>query len=282
MNDPAPDITLAVVSGPCDDGSCETARDDGVATMKQEVEWFDTAASPSDEPEPTPVFEADAEAQELDSTPPAESCPVLLPTENAALASEATPTPSPPPREEVANVDGPAGVAKAESRFRAGPALLGVLFVINAGLVAGLVALRREEHQARAPIAAMSVDVKEIRSQQAETRVELEETRVRLDKQALALTQTMESVAATERRQKEAEREAKEHAAREAKEMAALTARMNHVERRVDDEVYTIEEAVKIIDMVQGRTANQVQPTLPPAVRSPPAEAKSGSRQTAH
>ena len=176
------------------------------------------------------------------SAPPIRSAPPPLPVVSEPPAPEvhaepaAAPTPAPARRSRVYYV-------------------VAALFVVNAALVAGAVRMHLEVKRAHAPIAAMSADVtdlqadqaavhqrlEESRSQLEETRTRLEETRTRLDEQASAL-------AATAQRQKDADREAHEREAHDARELAALTARVN----RTDRHTYKLDEAIKLIDLVQG------------------------------
>jgi hypothetical protein len=208
------------------------------------------------------------------SRPPrARSSPPVEPT-GAAMASVAPaasatrPTPSEAPPAADAALHG----LPARWKPRRTQALLAALFVLNALVVAGLFGLRYEGRRARLPIAALSSDVRGLHEEQAgasakldetrakldETRAKVDETRLRLDEQASILADTMSTVAATVQRQKDADREAREHEARERAEMAALASRLNRVEKRT----YKLNEAIKLIDLVQGR------PTPPP----PPGE----------
>lgn len=153
----------------------------------------------------------------------------------------------------------------------------------NVGLGAGLASLRHDERQARAPVAALSADVKAIHATETETHAELEDTRTRLTEQEATLAKTIERLDATEQRQRDAERSAKEHADREAKELAALSARMGNVERKVDFSVHNVDDALKILDLAQGKatrpagSADVEPPSTPKALpkheHAPPPEA---------
>jgi peptidoglycan hydrolase CwlO-like protein len=134
--------------------------------------------------------------------------------------------------------------------------------VLNAALVAGAVRLHLEVRHATVPIAAISVDVKELKADQAgvhakleESRAQLDDARYRLDEQRIRIDEQATALAATAQQQKDAEHEAREHEAREARDLAALTARMNRSDRRA----YKLDEAIQLIDLVQGRSA-----TAPP------------------
>jgi peptidoglycan hydrolase CwlO-like protein len=130
--------------------------------------------------------------------------------------------------------------------------------VLNAALVAGAVRLHLEVRHATVPIAAISVDVKDLKADQAgvhakleESRAQLDDARFRLDEQRIRLDEQAAALATTAQQQKDAERDAREHEAREARDLAALTARMNRSDRRA----YKLDEAIQLIDLVQGGPA---------------------------
>ncbi len=182
-------------------------------------------------------------------------------TSVATAVSEATlpaasPAPSAPP---VRTAPPPLPVpASTPSRLLRVHYVVAGLFVLNAALVAGAVRLHLETKRTRAPIAAMSAEVSELRADQAgvqmkfeEGRAQLDETRIRLDETRARLDEQAHLLAATAQRQKDDEHEAREHEAREARELAALSARVS----RTDRHTYKLAEAIKLIDMVQGHAA---------------------------
>jgi outer membrane murein-binding lipoprotein Lpp len=140
--------------------------------------------------------------------------------------------------------------------------VVAALFVVNAALVAGAIRLHLVVKRDHAPIAAMSAEVTELQADQAgvhvkleESRAQLEATRTRLEETRTRLDEQATALAAAEQRQKDAERDARERDARDARELAALNARVN----RTDRHAYKLDEAIKLIDLVQGR------PSAPPS-----------------
>lgn len=225
-----------------------------------------------------PVFDISAEATLVTST----SMPAASPEAAIAVSQEAPVLPPPLPslvETQEPPVAKPSAAAAPPGRARAPRWVVAAIVVSNAALAGGLLGLRREEHQARAPVAAMSVEVQALASQQSETRAKLEDTRHRLDQQADALAKTMETVAANEEQRKQGERAAAEQSARHAKDMAALAARVNRVERTVEDDLYTVEEAIRIIQTVRPAAAALApsggrEDAKPKAEVKPPREVK--------
>ncbi|MFO0737775.1 MAG: helix-hairpin-helix domain-containing protein [Labilithrix sp.] len=215
------------------------------------------------------VVQATSQTMSVHAPEPApEPAPPLPPS-----AAEPEPKPSVPP---------PAPVDRSPRRFGLRSIVVPAIVMANVGLGVGLASLRQDERQARAPVAALSADVKAIRATEKETHAELEDTRTRLDEQEATLAKTIERLDATEQRQRDAERAAKEHADRDAKELAALSARMGNVERKVDFSVHNVDDALKILDLAQGKPARpagsaDVPPPSPKATpkpdHAPPAEA---------
>ncbi len=179
----------------------------------------------------------------------------------------------------------PAAAHLPRARSRMVPLFLGLVLLLNAGLLAGMLLLRRESRRAVASVPAISVDVKDLRDGHAdtrgkldETRKELEETRARLEETRGAvsrhesvLTTTVETVNATVQRQKVADREAREREARETRELAILAARVTVVEKRADEAfTMSLKNAMQVVDAVQGR---------PAAPEMPKKDAPSGHRE---
>ncbi len=143
---------------------------------------------------------------------------------------------------------------------------MGLLCLINIGVIAALVTIRIESRQIREPVAELSVEVGRLSGEQAdmrghldatratldENRAKLDETRTKLDKQGTVLATTVETVAANAQHQTELETEAKEREAREARAIASMEGRLNHVEKRVRD-AYSLSEALSLIDAEQGK-----------------------------
>jgi hypothetical protein len=200
---------------------------------------------------PSLVFDGDAHPSMIASMP-VESEPTDDETvEHSEAASQHIQLAPPPEPAHAASEDAPAPAPKR--KLGGSGMVVGILAALNIGVIGGLISVKQEVPRASsAPIASISAEVKELQTQHAETQAKLEETRVRVDKQGASIAKAMDAVAATDERQKNAERDAKEQAAKEAKELAAFSTRLRQVERKVDDEVYTIEEAVKIVDMVHG------------------------------
>ena len=195
-----------------------------------------------------------AEVAVARSTPPAASGPPPLPAPDETLPADARTVSLPPPPTDTPEPT-TAALATAAPRSRLRYVVAG-LFILNALLVGGAVRVYLEVKRARSPVAAISAAVTDLQSDQArvqmrleesrtaldETRIRLEETRARLDEQAHAL-------AVTTQHQKNAEREAHEHEERAERELAALSARV----RRTEGRTFKLDEALKLIDMAQGR-----------------------------
>lgn len=164
---------------------------------------------------------------------------------------KAKPEPKPEPASVVPPTVKSPAPAPAQPAKRAGFSKLAIILVVlaNAGLGAGLASLHRNEQRAREPVAKISSEVTTLQATQTETSA-------RLDEQELKLTKTIERLDATEKRQAQAERAAKEHAEHEAKELAALSARVGNAERKVDFEVHRIDDALKIVDLAQPRATH--------------------------
>lgn len=168
-------------------------------------------------------------------------------SQTVRIGSAPPPPPAPSPTEHAE------AAAPAEPRARrVGFQTIALVTVvaINVGLGAGIASLRHDERETRAPIAAMSAGMTTLQSSQAQADRRLKETRSRLDEHDALLHKTIERLNATEERQREARREARERAERETKELAALTARLGSVERKVDMEVRNVDEALKIINLL--------------------------------
>ena len=181
-----------------------------------------------------------------------------LPAEHAAAASEDRVRSGPPPLPVSVESEPPAASvpsravsvpAPAPSRRPRVYAVVAVLFVFNAALVAGAIRLHLEVKGERGPMAAVSAEVTRLQADQVgvhakldEARAQIEETRARLDEQTSAVTETAQ-------RQKDAEHDARERDARDARELAALSARVS----RTDRHTYKLDEAIKLIDLVEHR-----------------------------
>ncbi len=219
---------------------------------------------------PDPSIFADDQALATsysDETPVFDESAAALPTSTPMLAVEAIPatalavsqtalvvpssSASAPSTDRSVDDEAEPPAPPVRSRPKAPRWLVGAIIISNAALAGGLFGLRREEQQARAPVAAMSVEVKSLHSQQNDMQAQLEDTRHRLDQQASTLAKTVQSVAAVEERQQQAERAAADSSARQAKEVTVLTQRVNRLEHTVDEELYTVEEAIKIIQSVR-------------------------------
>jgi hypothetical protein len=200
---------------------------------------------------PSSVFDGDAHPSMIASMP-VESGPTTdEPIERSEAASQHIQLAPPLEPSHAPSEDAPASAPKR--KLGGSGMVVGILAALNIGVIGGLISVKQEVPRASAaPIASISAEVKELQTQHAETQAKLEETRVRVEKQGASIAKAMDAVAATDERQRNAERDAKEQAAKEAKELAAFANRLRQVERKVDDEVYTIEEAVKIVDMVHG------------------------------
>ncbi len=144
--------------------------------------------------------------------------------------------------------------------------VMGLLALVNIGVIAALVTIRIENRQMREPVAELSVEVGRLSVEQAdmrghldatratldESRAKVDETRAKVDRQAGVLATTVETVAANAQHQTELENEAKEREAREARAIASMDGRLNHVEKRVRD-AYSLSEALSLIDAEQGK-----------------------------
>lgn len=268
--------------------AAEDSSADAAFSSETEGAWFDRGHDANEEPRFDSANPDDeGRTTDIDVN---ESGVVLLPnapSEAAEQPPRERSIPAPRAEERAASLRPAAHVEASPKRWPL-TLLVGVVLLVNIALASAMVTLRAEAHKSREPVAALSTDVKELHDQQKdlheqqdENRAQINETKSRLDKQAAELAKTAQSVAAAVRRQDEAEREAKELAAREARDVAALTARMGRVERTVEDSVYTVEEAVKIIDMAQHRSTPSLHIPSSPADSAPlPAEgeAKPASR----
>ncbi|HVH40962.1 MAG TPA: hypothetical protein VM925_01425, partial [Labilithrix sp.] len=229
-------------------------KGDDVFTSATEGAWFDAAK----DAESPPVFET-CGAGKVGAGH--ESGVISLPGTVSEAADQAGPEPvaSKPESPTAPQPAEAAAPPKASVGSKVQRLLIGAVLLLNIALVAGMITLRVEGQKARAPVAALSVDVKELHEQQAasqaqvaENRAQLKETRQRLDKQARDLAKTAEKVETAMQRQKDAEHDAKERATREARELASLSSRLRRVERNLGERSYSVDEAVKILDIVQG------------------------------
>ena len=179
--------------------------------------------------------------------------PVAAPSEPViAVAAEPAHEPSEPPPEPKRSLH-PAGVPARSKRSFVMPAIVALVVLANVGLGVFLLQVRKETQGVKAPVAALSGEMNGIKEEQAQAKEEMVEQKAKLDRQAKSLQKTIDRVDATEARQKEAERQAREAAKAEAKEVAALTARLGRVESRSEKASFRIDEAIKIIDSVQGK-----------------------------
>lgn len=185
--------------------------------------------------------------------PVAQAAAPSAPPVRAALPP--LPVESEPPPTTVQAPTSSAPVPAAPRRSRA-YYVVAALCVVNATLLAGAVRLHLEVKRVHAPIAAMSAEVTELQADQAgvhvrleESRTQIEETRARLEDTRTRLDEQASELAATAQRHKDADRDAHEREARDAREFAALSARVG----RTDRHAYKLDEAIKLIDLVQGR-----------------------------
>ena len=153
------------------------------------------------------------------------------------------------------------------------PLVVTAALIGNAALGGFLLQVRAEAQGVKAPVAQLTGEMHGMQEDQAQTRTELAETKSRLEKQATKLETTIDRVEATEARQRETDRTAKDAAKAEAREVAALTARLGRVEGRTEKATFKLDEAIKIIDSVQGKPSPAVDEDAPVAVakkKSPP------------
>lgn len=168
---------------------------------------------------------------------------------------------APAPRAD-ADADAPSVAPSSRTRPRRAPAnaaLFGLLIAANVGLAAGLLHTRREEKRAVAPIGvqvdALRAAHEDVRARLDETHAQVQETRARVDAHEAAIARATAAANDAAARQRAAEQAAAERAARDARERAALTERVTRVERRTKDLSYSLEEALDLIDAVQGKKA---------------------------
>jgi len=145
--------------------------------------------------------------------------------------------------------------------------LLSALVAVNTAVVGGALGLYREQQRAKVPVAALSADVKTLQGNDADTRAKLEETRTKIDETRAKLDETRakldqtrakmddhaRAITATAQRQKDLERESHDQQARTARQITALTSRIGRVEK----DTYKLDDALKLIDLVQGRTSEE-------------------------
>jgi len=141
-------------------------------------------------------------------------------------------------------------------------AVLGLVLAANAGVVAALLQQRSEQRRAVAPIAALSVDVNELKTGGADTRQQLEKTQAALEetrrdlaKQETVLKHTVIEVRENTARQQKTEHEVEALDSRSARDVAALASRLRLAEKRAADGSYSVSlgEAVQLVDAVRGK-----------------------------
>jgi hypothetical protein len=235
----------------------------------QAVEEFESVAEASyDSALPTqaqtPVAKSAEAPAEVHAAPDASAhaAPAHTPAPPQALAPAHTPAPAHEPA--TAHTPAPAPAPAGRSRLRG--ALIAAVVAVNSALIAGGVGLYLEQQRVRVPIATISADVVVLKSGQAEARtkldatvVKLDETRERLDETRAKLADQARAIADGEQRQKDAERESRERDAKEARAISALASRVY----RVEQTTYRLDDAIKLIDLVQGRPTSGELETAP-------------------
>lgn len=185
-----------------------------------------------------------------------------LPAEHAAAGSEDRVRSAPPPLP----VESEPPAAPVPSRAVSVPApapgrrprvyaVVAALFTVNAALVAGAIRLDLEVKREHVPMATVSAEVTRLKADQVDVHAKLDEARAQIEQTRARLDEQTGAVAEAAQRQKDADRDARERDAHEARELAALSARVS----RTDKHTYKLDEAIKLIDLVEHR-----QPTLGP------------------
>ncbi len=209
-----------------------------------------------------------AVADVADGEPPlaAAVAEASLPAEHAAAGSEDRVCSAPPPLPVASEPPAAPVPSRAVSVPAPAPgrrprvyAVVAALFIVNAALVAGAIRLDLEVKREHVPMAAVSAEVTRLKADQVDVHAKLDEARAQIEQTRARLDEQTGAVAETAQRQKDADRDARERDAHDARELAALSARVS----RTDKHTYKLDEAIKLIDLVEHRQPTPGPPEEP-------------------
>ncbi len=153
--------------------------------------------------------------------------------------------------------------------------------------VAGKVAELHEEHvQLRTELDEAKSKIDDTRNKLDETRTKINDTRTKLDEHETSLVTATTGLHELAEHQKATDREGHERDVRHARAIGVLNVRLGQVEKSENDGRYSILEAMKVIDLLGGKRADQTKESVkiggPPPTPSSAKHSSEANAESAH